>query len=337
MIMFLDTFMDDASEGIMQNPVPDLEDLQLECVVSLEAAYNDMMLETCQLKYQELTEGVSVINEGVVGTIKNFFKKIINAIKKFFGFSSNNDGATKTNIDKLKNQIKNSNNCIAKGIKYMVDHPELNKKYRFIDIKSIIPAGDMVEDTYLRTALDNSLNELSKLQEEFNRNGKVLINPHDIAAKALRTFIESSKVKIENKIDTTKINSVADFKKTIDDSVKYISLNELLGKTNFNDNRDIDSFILNCLSSLLIQSTRASQFKQIIERQMEKYRNDVTAEIEEKFPRYGSVACEVANTLTQACIICVTFGDKICNKEYNDYFRLVSEAREVYAKYIKKE
>lgn len=52
--MILDTFMDDASEGIMQNPVPELADLQLECAVSLEAAYNDVMLEMCQLKYQSL-------------------------------------------------------------------------------------------------------------------------------------------------------------------------------------------------------------------------------------------------------------------------------------------
>ena len=43
--MFLDTFVCTSESSI-----PDLNDLQLECAVSLEAAYNDMVLENCQLK-----------------------------------------------------------------------------------------------------------------------------------------------------------------------------------------------------------------------------------------------------------------------------------------------
>ena len=45
--MFLDAFIENASESNV-----DLADAQLECAVSLEAAYNDVMLEMCQLKYQ---------------------------------------------------------------------------------------------------------------------------------------------------------------------------------------------------------------------------------------------------------------------------------------------
>lgn len=91
--MFLDTFMDDASEGIMENPIPELEDLQLECVVSLEAAYSDLMLEGCQAEFQAFCENnTEILNEGIVSSIINFFKKIWRIICKVFGF--NNSGGS---------------------------------------------------------------------------------------------------------------------------------------------------------------------------------------------------------------------------------------------------
>ena len=66
--MFLNSFAENASKSNM-----DLADAQLEYAVSLESAYNDAMLELCQLKYQALVEGVDVIHEGVIESIKNFF------------------------------------------------------------------------------------------------------------------------------------------------------------------------------------------------------------------------------------------------------------------------
>lgn len=87
--MFLDTFMDDASEGIMENPIPELEDLELECAVSLEAAYSDLMLEGCQIEFQAFCENnTEILNEGIVSSIINFFKKIWRIICKVFGFSN---------------------------------------------------------------------------------------------------------------------------------------------------------------------------------------------------------------------------------------------------------
>ena len=114
--MFLDTFIENSSECI------DLVDLELECAVSLEAAYNDAMLEACQLKYQAMVEGVSVINEGVIDSIKKFFKKLFNAIKKFFGFNSSSgggDSASPSNISKLKKKVINDSKKIAAGLKYI--------------------------------------------------------------------------------------------------------------------------------------------------------------------------------------------------------------------------
>ena len=80
--MFLDTFM-----NVSESSIPDLNDLQLEYAVSLEAAYNDFMLEGCQLEFQAICEGrTEILNEGILSSIANFFKKIWRMICKVFGF-----------------------------------------------------------------------------------------------------------------------------------------------------------------------------------------------------------------------------------------------------------
>ena len=77
----------------MENPIPELEDLQLEYAVSLETAYNDFMLEGCQLEFQAFCEGrTEILNEGVISSIINFFKKIWRMISKVFGFSDSGSG-----------------------------------------------------------------------------------------------------------------------------------------------------------------------------------------------------------------------------------------------------
>ena len=80
--MFLDTFMNTSESSI-----PDFDDLQLEYAVSLEAAYNDFMLEGCRLEFHAISENssVEVLNEGIFDLIKKFFKTIWNFLKKIFG------------------------------------------------------------------------------------------------------------------------------------------------------------------------------------------------------------------------------------------------------------
>ena len=80
--MFLDAFMNTSESSI-----PDFDDLQLEYAVSLEAAYNDFMLEGCRLEFQTISENssVEVLNEGIFDLIKKFFKAIWNFLKKIFG------------------------------------------------------------------------------------------------------------------------------------------------------------------------------------------------------------------------------------------------------------
>lgn len=80
--MFLDkrnysTFSEGAS----------LDDAMLECAVDVERAWGEMMLECCALEFKAYQESgdMGAINEGVLETIKNWFKKVWNAIKRFFG------------------------------------------------------------------------------------------------------------------------------------------------------------------------------------------------------------------------------------------------------------
>lgn len=80
--MFLDkrnysTFSEGAS----------LDDAMLECAVDVERAWGEMMLECCALEFRAYQESgdIGAVNEGVIETIKNWFKKVWNAIKRFFG------------------------------------------------------------------------------------------------------------------------------------------------------------------------------------------------------------------------------------------------------------
>ena len=80
--MFLDkrnysTFSEGAS----------LDDAMLECAVDVERAWGEMMLECCALEFRAYQESgdIGAVNEGVLESIKNWFKKVWNAIKRFFG------------------------------------------------------------------------------------------------------------------------------------------------------------------------------------------------------------------------------------------------------------
>lgn len=315
--MFLDTFMENASESNM-----DLADAQLECAVSLEAAYNDAMLEMCQLKYQSLVEGVDVINEGVIETIKNFFKKLLNAIKKFFGISSSDGSASSQNIDKLKKQLDN-NNRIAKGIKYIMDNPELSKRFTFIDYENAIIVDSIINDEYLHFALEKAEKTLGKLQEEFKKNSHITINSDEIALDALRTFL---KVSLGNKIDVEKINSLDDFKKALYDHISYISLNDLFGKINLDNLKGTDHVIRAHLDKLSQEVDKAYKYEKTVEKQMERFENDITMKGDLYFPQFPSVISKIANILAQACIISATYTRKITDKFYREILKLVSAA-----------
>lgn len=308
--MFLDLFVEDTtSESI------DLVDLQLECAVSLEAAYNDMMFETCQLKYQELTEGASVINEGVVDTIKNFFKKIINAIKKFFGASSGS--VSSQDFDKLKKQL--GSDRIAAGIRYMVKHPEVGNKYnlRLINVDKTIFIGGADLDSAVSSAADSALD---KMFNEPNPNGD------ELAEYALHIFIKNAfNGNYQNVFE--RVKTLSDYKKAINDQISYKTVSEVYSGNYVKSDRDLEMWIdkikLKCVSSY--------NYGKSMERQMQTLQNNILKQIEGR-EKYEVPACKIVNTLTQACMGTISYGCKLNNELYNEYRRLFNIAKNIQAK-----
>ena len=81
-------FLDKKSYGAFVDESANLDDAQLECAVDVERAWGEMMLECCAMEfkaYQESGNVNAVINENVIESIKKWFKKVWDAIKRFFG------------------------------------------------------------------------------------------------------------------------------------------------------------------------------------------------------------------------------------------------------------
>ena len=324
--MFLDTFIENSSECI------DLVDLELECAVSLEAAYNDMMLETCQLKYQELTEGVSVINEGVIESIKNFFKKLFNAIKKFFGFSSSSGGgASPSNIDKLKKKVINNSEKIKAGMKYIMEHPELNDKYKIVSMDTFFPEDINIE-SYLKAAMENTEKSIEKFKKELESSNDIDANGDKIALDALRIF--TNKMAMENHLVVSKeINSLDDFKKMLYNQIIYITIKDYYA------NKDIDEDfvdIVNCggvnnmLDDLKEKVRNSSNYRARIEKQMKLFEDKIISQANERYPQFVNIALKSANILTRACIIGAVYLHEVWNEIYRTTLALVVAAGKIH-------
>lgn len=83
--MFLDKKI--YGYGAFVDESANLDDAQLECAVDVERAWGEMMLEFCAMEFKAYQESgdVNAVNEGAIEAIKNWFKKVWDAIKRFFG------------------------------------------------------------------------------------------------------------------------------------------------------------------------------------------------------------------------------------------------------------
>ena len=80
-------FLDKKSYGVFVDESANLDDAQLECAVDVERAWGEMMLECCAMEFKAYQESgnVNAVNEGFIESIKKWFKKVWDAIKRFFG------------------------------------------------------------------------------------------------------------------------------------------------------------------------------------------------------------------------------------------------------------
>ena len=290
--MFLDTFVCTSESSI-----PDLNDLQLECAVSLEAAYNDMVLESCQLKYQAMVEGVSIIHEGVIESIKNFFKAIFRAIKKFFGGGSSGGGGggSSRSVATLKKQSKDER--VRKGLEYLFNHPELLDKHKIPDEETIVN----VKSEDLNKGLKDAMDFANKLITDLfnNPDSKVALNGDQ---EILRCFIRSTFVNYIP-IMSAKIDSLADFKKALFDHTKLVTPSDL-GLDTYGGYEAV-------LDALDEKEQNLQKHKAVVTKQMEEFEKNVISQVPEE---YASLACKVAKYLTSATMVYVAYVYKVTNQ-----------------------
>lgn len=96
-------FLDSLSESNLDFDFEDhFNDALIEGAVEMEAAYYELVAESCQIKFQQVSESASLeaLNEGVIDSIKNFFKKLWNAITKLFKGGSDGSGSASEEIKK---------------------------------------------------------------------------------------------------------------------------------------------------------------------------------------------------------------------------------------------
>ena len=293
--MFLDTFVCTSESSI-----PDLNDLQLECAVSLEAAYNDMVLENCQLKYQAMVEGVSVIHEGVIESIKNFFKAIFNAIKKFFGggSSSGGGGGSSRSVATLKKQSKDER--VRKGLEYLFNHPELLDKHKIPDVEALVNIKPEELSKGLKEAMEFANNFVASIAN--NPDSKVALDGDKIALETLRFFIRNTFVNYIP-IMSAKIDSLSDFKKALYDHIKLVVPSDL--------GLDAHGGYEAMLDDMEKEEQNLQKQKAIVTKQLEEFEKNVINNVPKE---YAGIACKVAKNLTNASMIYFAYGCNVANQ-----------------------
>jgi hypothetical protein len=112
--MLLDSVLDE--NAIVTENVADATDALTECLVNVEEAYGEMVLEQAKDEFKQyVNEGsIEPISEGVLDSIKNFFRKLWNFIKKYWnklknwitGLNKNAYQYYIVNKEKINNGIK---------------------------------------------------------------------------------------------------------------------------------------------------------------------------------------------------------------------------------------
>lgn len=138
-------FLDKKSYGAFVDESTSLDDAMLECAVGVERAWGEMMLECCAMEFKSYQESgdVNAVNEGIVETIKGWFKKAWEAIKKFFGkfltIIHSKTMSLKEFYDKYEKDIEAGKDKVKefKGFNYALDA---------VTIKKDLPTFDASKD-----------------------------------------------------------------------------------------------------------------------------------------------------------------------------------------------
>lgn len=113
--MLLDSVLENKATVATEGAEIDMSDALLECAVGIEEAYGDMMVEQAKCEFKQyVNEGkIDSLNEGILDSVKNFFKKLWNFIKKYYnklktwitGLNKNAYQYFQTNQKKIESNI----------------------------------------------------------------------------------------------------------------------------------------------------------------------------------------------------------------------------------------
>lgn len=145
-------FLDRINESSMDFDFEDhFNDALIEGAVEMESAYYELVTESCQIKFQQVSESTSIeaLNEGVIDSIKNFFKKLWNAITKLFSGGSDGSGSAKEEIKKnteLLDYMTKNKEAIDAHAAEVADSVQIN--HCPIDAKAFIPVDNSLHDKF---------------------------------------------------------------------------------------------------------------------------------------------------------------------------------------------
>ena len=183
--MLLDSVLENkGTDTVVEGAEIDTSDALLECMVSIEEAYGDMMVEQAKCEFKQyVNEGkIDALNEGILDSVKNFFKKIWQFIKKYYnklktwvtGLNKNAYQYFQTNQEKIKNGIKSITRFYGySGLKSFKTIEEHGKKIA------------VASSTALKSA-DNYIGDLKKLDHSTKKDAGEQSN--EITKNALGTL-----------------------------------------------------------------------------------------------------------------------------------------------------
>ena len=152
-------FLDKKSYGAFVDESANLDDAQLECAVDVERAWGEMMLECCAMEFKAYQESgdVNAVNEGVIESIKKWFKKVWDAIKRFFGKAVAVIRSKTMSCKEFREKYKKD---IDAGLSKIKDFKGF--KYAFGEFKSTEIADAVTADSKLATFLASDKDEDAK-------------------------------------------------------------------------------------------------------------------------------------------------------------------------------
>ena len=137
-------FLESLNESNLDFDFDDnFNDALIESAVEMEAAYYDFVTESCQIKFQQVSENASIeaLNEGVIDSIKNFFKKLWNAITKLFQGGSDGSGSAEIKKNKeLLNYMTKNKEAIDAHAAEVADSVQIS--HCPVDSKAFVPVDN---------------------------------------------------------------------------------------------------------------------------------------------------------------------------------------------------